>query len=197
MKTLLRCFLISFIMLPYALSAQAPLDLLKQDVSEALDLLYTGTAGEELATREAKVRAVLEKRFAFPAISQRSLGVGWKRINEKQQAQFTEAFTQLLIRSYTSRFIGADKPELTYGDPIDLGSTRVEIPVDVTLDGNRYKIAYRMADIEGKPMVYDIIIENVSLVSNYRQQFSDILNRKGMDAVFKALADKLEHPDPE
>lgn len=187
----------SLFMLPCALSAQAPLDLLERDVTEALELLYSGTAGEDLETREAKVRAILEKRFAFPMIAQRSLGVGWKSINAEQQAKFTEAFTQLLIRSYTSRFIGADKPELSYKDPVDLGRTRLEIPVDVKLDGNHYKIAYRMAEIGGEPMVYDIVIENVSLVSNYRQQFSDILNRKGMDAVFDALAEKLENPDAE
>jgi phospholipid transport system substrate-binding protein len=182
----LALLLCSLCLAPLA-SADALVDSMKADVENVVSLLEQNPESPPYA----ELKAVLDQRFSFYTISRRALGRGWSSFNEDQQKEFVELFTDLLVRTYASRYEGnADEVEVTWEDSIDLGSKKKEITTSVKLDNESVKVVYRLADLEGDWKIYDVLIEGVSLISNYREQFTSLLSRGSAEDVLKTLRDK-------
>ncbi|MBD5641042.1 MAG: ABC transporter substrate-binding protein [Desulfovibrio sp.] len=123
---------------------------------------------------EAEVRQI----FDFGEFSSRTVGPRWKTFNEAQKQAFSNAFADLLLNTYLNRITGYNGETVSYtGETVSPEGDKVEVRTAIAMkDGKKIPVSYRMLNKNGKWRVYDVIIENISLVKNYRTQFQDILN---------------------
>jgi phospholipid transport system substrate-binding protein len=143
----------------------------------------------ELAKR---LRPILERFFNFESLTRRALGPGWKELNSEQQKKATQLFSEIIIRSYTSRFDPNSEVDVQFSRSVDMGNGRKEVPAVARYQGNAVSVAYRVEPGPEGWRVYDVVIEGVSMASNYRSQFDSIRQKGGPAAVLHAMEDKLK-----
>lgn len=139
----------------------------------------------------AKLKEKVESFFSPEHISRRALGRGWGQLSREQQTAFIEKFTDLLIVNYADQLEGSGEADVTYGNVLKMGSSRVEIATTAKTSESELEVLYRMMQVEDDWQVYDVIIEGVSLVSNYRSQFTAVLQRHGPDGLLEKLDEQL------
>ena len=166
---------------------------LEATVAEVVEILYDPSV--QLDARQKQLEAALDSRFSFEVISQRAVGHFWKRFKPEEKERFAGLFKELLIQSYTSGLEADDlgsKPEISWEGQRELKKGLIEISSSIRMDNSRFPIVYRMAKLENGWQVYDILVEGVSLIGNYRKQFAGILQRGNMEDLFSALKQKVE-----
>jgi phospholipid transport system substrate-binding protein len=193
LKAVLAIVAIATLPLSEAASTDDPVTMLHSSVDEVLSIAYSGHGNESLASR---VRPPLEKCFAFDLVTRQAMGPGWRQFSPTDQKRVTELFTELMIRTYSSRVVGTQRPKIVYNAAIELAPDRREIPTRVTSASTNDPIAvvYRLVKLPAGWRIYDVLIEGVSFVANYRAQFDDIVQKGGAPAVIKALETKLATP---
>ncbi len=142
----------------------------------------------ELAHR---VRPVLEKFFNFESLTRKALGQGWKDLTPEQQGQAVKLFSEIIIRSYTNRFDPSSQVDISFAHATDLAPGRKEVPAVARYQGSVVTVAYRVESGAEGWRVYDVIIEGVSLASNYRAQFDSIRQKGGGAALIQAMEEKV------
>lgn len=134
--------------------------------------------------------------FDFGEFSSRTVGPRWKEFTPDQKKRFSDAFADLLLTTYLNKVDGYNGEQVVYtGELANAAGNRVEVRTEITMkDGTRVPVAYRMMTKDSSWRVYDIIVENLSLVKNYRTQFQDILTSASPDELIarvKAKADEV------
>jgi len=148
----------------------------------------TMSKDERLAIMKTQIGAV----FDFKELSRRTLGRTWKKFSPEQQTEFVELFTQVLQGVYADLLMSYTDQKVIFGDEKKLKKGRSEVESHlVTSDGRKIPIVYRMTDKTGSWRVYDVIIEGVSLVKNYRTQFKEILTNNPPEKLLEILRGKV------
>ena len=181
---------ILFVACATAAQAGVPTDQLKTHVDEVLKVLENPAlrTPDKADERRDVIRKVANQIFDFEETAKRALGPHWAARTPAERKEFVGLFTDLLERSYVSRIEQYGGEKVTYaGDQVTgdqalvktriLSKTGTEIPVD-----------YRMHKLADGWRVYDVNIEGVSLVSNYRTQFNKIVQTES----YTALVDRLK-----
>ena len=176
-------------------AAGVPTDQLKGAVERVLRTLDDPALKGEarLADRRVAVRKIANEIFDFSEIAKRSMARHWQPLSEAQRTEFVGLFADLLERSYISKIetYGGEKIQYTAeradGDFATV-STRI-----VTKNGTEVPVDYRMIKRADRWLVYDVSIEGVSLVSNYRTQFNKIIQTTS----YNELVSKLRHKQDE
>ena len=170
-----------------------PVNQLHSEVDQVLAIAYSGQSNETLIER---ARPLLEKDFSFELVTRQAIGPGWRQFTPGDQQKVTDLFTRLVIRIYAARVVGTQRPTITYGKAVTLAPDRCEIPTRVTAPNSDkpYSVVYRLINLPSGWRIYDVLIEGVSFVANYRAQFDDLVRRGGAPAVIKALEAKLAEP---
>lgn len=131
--------------------------------------------------------------FDFGEFSSRTVGPRWKTFNDAQKKAFSDAFADLLLNTYLNRITGYNGETVSYtGETVSPGGDKVEVRTQISMkDGKKIPVSYRMLNKNGKWRVYDVIIENISLVKNYRTQFQDILNTATPEELISRVKAKV------
>ena len=143
-----------------------------------------------VAERRTAVRKIADEIFDFNEIARRALARHWQPLTDKQRVEFVSLFSDLLERSYISKI------ELYGGEKIQYVGERVEADTAtvatriVTKNGTEVPIDYRLLKRGDRWMVYDVNIEGVSLVSNYRTQFNKIIQTGSFEDLIQKLRTK-------
>lgn len=168
---------------------------LRSGVDEVLDTIYRT---EDHANLVANLRPILEKHFVFETTTRLAVGPGWRKFTPEQRTRTTKLFTDLVINTYTRRMTGDARPAIDYLPGTELGKGKVELPSTITYQGSNYSVIYRLTEDTHTNTwrIYDVIIEGVSMVANYRGQFSALYNRGGADEIIKSLESKADEPAP-
>jgi phospholipid transport system substrate-binding protein len=169
--------------------------MLRSSVEEVLSIAYSGRGNETLAVR---VRPALEKCFAFDIVTRQVMGPGWRQFSAAEQKRATDLFSELMIRTYSARVVGTQRPKIVFASPVAIASDRCEIPTRVTTSTSNDPIAvvYRMIKLPAGWRIYDVLIEGVSFVANYRAQFDEVIQKGGAVAAIRTLEAKLAEPVP-
>jgi len=163
---------------------------------------WAGAPTEQLRGRVDRVLRVLEdpqEIFDFRELSQRSLGPHWKARTPAERDEFVQLFADLLERSYIGKielYSGGERIQYT-GEILDgdqLATVRTKI---ITKQGTEIPVDYRMHRVEDRWMVYDVAIEGVSLVANYRAQFNKIIQRSSFKGLLAQLVAKKQEATAE
>ncbi len=130
--------------------------------------------------------------FDFEEFSMRTAGQRWKSFSPDQQKTFSDAFAELLFSTYLDRIDGYNGELIAYiGEVGNKSGSRVEVRSIVTLQENqKIPVAYRMLVKNGKWRVYDVLIEGISLVKNYRTQFGDILSKSSPEELTARIRER-------
>ena len=174
--------------------AQGQLKISTDKILEILKCSYLQT-DENKKKRTEYLSAIINDRFNFRKMSQLSLSRQWKKISEKEKETFTKIFGQLLEETYTSKidaYISNDI-QIVYIKE-NVREKRAKIYTKIINGKFEIPIDYRMYQTEdGKWMVYDLVIEGVSLVGNYRSQFDQILRKEPYEKLVEDLEKKLDN----
>lgn len=196
MRALIASFLF-FCFLPLTASAQ-PAAEARQALDTSINRILSTLRNPDYvnpATRGPLRRQIEDEVyhiFDFTEFSSRTVGPRWKNFSEAQKKEFSAAFADLLLNTYLNRITGYNGETMTYsGETVSPGGDKVEVKTILALrDGKKIPVAYRMLDKNGHWYVYDVIIENISLVKNYRTQFQDILNTATPDQLIARVREK-------
>lgn len=155
-----------------------------------LDVLYSDAYKHyTYKQQELAIRTILKQNYDVMVIIRRTLGRNWKLLSLEEQTKVQELVTLLVVKAFINGINGMERPIVNYGDLVTITENRFEIPSVVTFpDGKIFNVVYRFGRVKSGWQIYDIIAEDVSIVSNYRQQFDDHF-RNGTGAE---LIEKLE-----
>lgn len=130
--------------------------------------------------------------FDFGEFSSRTVGPRWRTFSEVQKKDFSSAFADLLLNTYLNRITGYNGETVAYtGETVSPRGDKVEVKTVIAMrDGKKTPVSYRMLLKNGRWWVYDVIIENISLVKNYRTQFQDILNTASPEQLIERVRQK-------
>jgi len=171
------------------------------EVKKTVDEVVRIVSDKEMKKNDLKRRQALKKTisiiFDYNEMAKRSLGKHWNQRTAAEKKQFTDLFASLLENSYASKIESYNNEKIVYlKETIDGEYAEVKSKV-VTAKRDEFTLDYRMINQNGKWMVYDVVIEGVSLVSNYRTQFNKIISSNGYPELVKKLqtkSDELKAP---
>lgn len=136
--------------------------------------------------------------FDFHGMSQAAMGRFWRQANEDQKAAVVEEFREMLVRTYATALLGYSGQQIEYL-PVNYreGDTQTVIPTRISADNApSIPINYRLElNGEGRWKVIDVVIDGVSLITNYRSQFASAIRRQGIDGLIASLAAKNSQPN--
>jgi phospholipid transport system substrate-binding protein len=140
----------------------------------------------------ALVREVVFPRIDRERVAQWVLGANWRTATPAQRERFIQEFSDLLLRTYGTALRQYDSEKLNYlPSQVAPGADRATVRTEIIRpDGPKVSVDYLLTNRSGDWKVYDIIIENVSLVVTYRSEYAAIIKRDGMDGLLKQLADR-------
>ena len=175
-------------------TAGAPTDQLRAQVDKVLKLLDDPAlkAADKAKERRAAVRKVADDIFDFGETAKRSLGRHWAARTPEEREEFVKLFGDLLERSYISKIelYGGEKIQYV-GDRIEGDTAAVQSKL-LTKTGSEVPIEYRMLRKSDRWLVYDVVIEGVSLVANYRTQFNKIIQTSSFQDLVKKMKSRQE-----
>jgi ABC-type transport system involved in resistance to organic solvents, auxiliary component len=146
------------------------------------------------ATRDTvlqRVEGIIRGLFSFQELSMRTVGPEWKNFSSDQKNRFSAAFETLLRETYLEKLDGYNGEQVSYSGELDLGKNRVEIQTTVNIRNKPVPVSYRMIQ-RGNWVVYDVVIEGVSMVANYRSQFQSVLARDGAEKLIELVRIKAD-----
>jgi phospholipid transport system substrate-binding protein len=139
-----------------------------------------------------KIRSIVNEIFDYTELSRRTLGREWTKFNAQQQNEFVKLFGDLLEKTYADKLLSYSNEKVVFDKESMLREDQAEVTSNIlTADGKKIPLDYRMIRKEAGWRVYDVIIEGISLVKNYRDQFRDILAKDSPEEVLKMLRDKV------
>jgi len=171
--------------------AGEPQDKIHQTVDEVLTIVNNKALQPQ--ERHTQIRQAVLKRFGFEEMAQRSMGQHWRTLTPQQQKEFVELFTDLLQRSYINRIANYKAgPQGVLYPKEDITGDQAVVYTEVrTEHGEPATADYRLLHKDGDWKVYDIVIEGVSLVNNYRTQFNTIMLKDSYAGLVKQMRTKL------
>ena len=178
-------------------AGEDPEGFVRRTVTEVFELVKDpGLQGED---KEAQLRAKLSQlargRFDFALMAALSLGRYRQQFNADQLAEFTELFTQLLERAYLDKIQGAKDEKVEYAGAVRRAANRAVVNTKVITGGGAIPISYSVTEKEGAWRIYDVNIEGVGLVGNYRSQFREVLVSKPPQHLIDRLKEKVAKDD--
>ena len=180
-------------------TADSPIETIRMTIQQARAVLedpnYQGQDHKQ--QRLAKVKEIVLPQFDSQEVAKRTLSTHWNGLTDQQRQEFVQLFIALVEKTYSHNldrynngvqfFFDHERIE----DQFSEVDTRVLDPVQ----NRTFSIGYRLHNVNGKWLVYDVVIENVSMVQNYRNQFNRILTKSSYEELIKALQNKIHELD--
>jgi phospholipid transport system substrate-binding protein len=142
------------------------------------------------AKRE-KIRAVIAERFDFRAMSQSTLATNWKKASQEQQQQFVTLFGELIQNTYIGRVEAYTNERIKYpGEKIT--SNRAVVDTLILTANAEIPVTYKLYLKQARWLVYDVNIEGVSLISNYRNSYQEIVRKEGFNGLLAKMEEKVK-----
>ena len=186
--------LLIFMLLISPLQAEAglPLDTVEKHVNSVLNILrdpaMQGEANKE--AKEQKIESIANQMFDYVALSKLTLGRSWKQFSREQQKEFVSLYQSILKNAYMDKILSYTDEKVTFDKELMLSDNKAEVQTKIITKSTEIPIFYRVYLKDGEWRVYDVIIEGISLIKNYRTQFREILANNPPEEVLKILREK-------
>jgi len=193
LKRLFAGFMMLFILtVPVCLIAGPALDSVKTSVTAVLDTLkdpkLKGEAGKK--AKAQKIEAVADKMFDYVELSKRTLGLNWNKFTVDQRKEFVDLFKNMLRDTYIDRITTYTNEKVSFVKELPLTENTVEVQTVIVSTSAQTPINYRVMKKSDEWKIYDVVIEGVSLIANYRTQFRDILGNNPPQYLIDTLRKK-------
>jgi phospholipid transport system substrate-binding protein len=185
-----------FILLLFSLPVYAgpPLDAVQANVNKVLEVLRDPKlkAASAKEIEKEKLRLIYERMFDDVELSKRTLAKNWNSLNVAQRKEFVLLFRQVLEKAYIDKILAYTNEKIVFGRETMVSETQAEVQTKIVTASKEIPISYRVLLKDGAWKVYDVVIENVSLVLNYRTQFNDILAKNTPEQLLEILRKKVK-----
>ena len=176
--------------LPARAQEVKPIDALRGPLDAALAILQDPRyrSGAEREAQKEKLWEIIRKVFDFEGITMLAVGQNWKTFSPTQKKEFTDVFTTKLGNSYLNKIQGTfnnEKVEFLSQEMLSASKARVKTKIIREVDS--IPVDYSVRPVDGVWRIYDVVIEGVSLVANYRSQFNDILSKNSPDVLIERV----------
>jgi phospholipid transport system substrate-binding protein len=186
------CFFIFFAVPFCAGAAEGPLEQARDSVNKVLNILKNKDLKKASASRERRqlIRKEVSARFDFEEMSKRAMGLYWQQRTAEEKKEFVSLFTDLLEKTYIGRIEGYhDEKVIFEGQQLDGDYAVVKTRI-VTSKGVEVPFVYKLLKKDAQWVVYDVVVEEVSLVSNYRKQFYQVIRDKSYAELLRRMKEK-------
>ena len=175
-----------------AAGAGTPTDIVKGTVDEVIRLMGDPAlkAPAQKPRRRELMKQAIDRHFDYEEMARRSLGANWKNLSPAQHSEFVKLFGELLEASYSSKIERYTDEKVKYTSE-NLEEDYAEVRSVVLRKNDRIPIDYRLYKSDRGWMIYDVVIEGVSLVSNYRSQFTRIIGESSYGELVRRLRNKV------
>jgi len=183
------CLLIS----PHQAMASSVTDQVKTTIDKILEILRDPSlkGDESVDKRRELLRETINEKFSFAKMSQLSLGKHWKERSGEEKNEFTKLFSQLLEDTYISKIEAYTDEKIEYTKEL-VKKKKAQVNTKIVTDSVEIPLDYRLYKLkDGSWMVYDMVIEGVSLVGNYRTQFDQILKKNSFAKLVEEIKKKM------
>jgi phospholipid transport system substrate-binding protein len=181
------------LLLPLEVFASIAKDTVEAQINKMLARMQESSF--KALSRDAKIdeiEKIIAEVFDFEELSRRTLGRDWKKFTPEQQKEFIGLFQQVLQNVYADRILAYTSEKIEFGKETELKKGRVEVEsYIITTDNKKVPLFYRVTDKSGEWKVYDVVIEGISMVKNYRGQFREILKTKKPEDLLQTLREKV------
>jgi phospholipid transport system substrate-binding protein len=178
---------------PHA-EAGPPTDQLKQRVDEVIRVLDDPSLKGRPTQRHAAIRKIAENIFDYPNTARRALGPHWNARTPEEHKEFVALFADLLDRAYLSKIDLYQGEKVRYTNEVADGNEATVKTMLTTPRGTSIPVDYRMHLVDGRWLVYDVTIEGISLVANYRQQFNKVIVTESYPVLVQKMRAKQAEP---
>lgn len=180
------------LLLPNVARAEAsPKADMQQTIDQIIKIASALPGDDKKTERRQKLRELINPKFNFGEMSKRSLGANWNDLTPQEQSEFTRVFSELLARTYLSK-IETVKPGMVTVESEQVEAPRAVVKTKVVSKGDTFPIDYKLLLQNNSWQVYDVVIENIGLVANYRNEFSGIIRKEKFSGLMERLRKKVE-----
>jgi len=192
-KKVIGLALVMLFVLPLPSKALTPLESIRTDINKVLDVLrdpaLKGESGKKI--KNTRIRALSREMFDFTELSRRTLALNWNKFTSPQQKEFVDLYSLLLEETYADKILSYSNEKVLYGKESTLTENTVEVRTTIVTKQADIPINYRVIRKGSDWKVYDVSVEGVSLISNYRSQFREILMNKPPESLLETLRKKV------
>ncbi len=178
----------SLLIVPLTTYADGPTETVKTHVEAVLNVLKTSAAEE---SKKADIRKIAGNMFDFSAMSKATLGKNWEKLDKNQQREFVRLLRTMLENAYISKILGYKNEKAVFMKERSLSKTRVEVQSNLVTSHAEIPMHYRMLRMKDQWKVYDVIIEGISLIKNYRTQFREVLAKQTPEELLQVMRKKV------
>ncbi|MFQ5644768.1 MAG: phospholipid-binding protein MlaC [Thiogranum sp.] len=179
----------ALLLLPALCLANTPTEYLRTTIDQVLAVLHE--AGTDSAAKREKIRVVINERFDYRAMSQSALARNWKKASSDEQQRFVELFARMMQNTYLVMVEEYNDQAVEYGGETIRKEKYAQVKTVIVDGGRRIPVDYKLRLKDGEWLVYDVIIEGVSMINNYRSSYRQIVKRDGMQGLIAKLETKL------
>ena len=192
-RMIVFCVLIIFV-LSIPVYAGVPMTTAEASVNRVLDVLRDSKLKSPAAkeAKKEKLRVIYKDMFDEIEFSKRTLTRNWNKFSPAERVEFVKLFEQVLEKSYIDKILDYSNEKVNFYKESMLSDNQAEIQTKIVTASKEIPIYYRMILKDGKWKVYDVVVENVSLVQNYRTQFNDILTKNTPEQLLEILRKKVK-----
>jgi len=188
-KALIVLCLLVVWLFPIQAHADSALDTIKSRINQVLVVLRDPALKSD-SSREVKkkrLRQIFENAFDYTELSRSTLSRNWDKLKPEQQKEFMQLYRTLLENVYMDLILSYKDQEVTFGKERSLGENKVEVDTKLISGSTDTPINFRMILKNPDWLIYDFVIENISVVSNYRSQFGRILTKQSPEEMLASL----------
>jgi phospholipid transport system substrate-binding protein len=176
-------------MMAPAFADDDPMTVVKTTVNQALDVLRDKDT--PLAQRQDKLRQIVAATFDFTEMAKSALGYHWKQITPAQQQEFTTAFVAFIEDSYLSKISDYKGQQVNFLRATNDGAQYAQVSTDIVQPtGDPIHVNYRLLQNGSTWKIYDVTVDAISIIANYRNQFNRVMNNQGYDVLISDLKKK-------
>ena len=172
-----------------AVDMAGPSDRVKAAINDILKVLRNENLGRE--QKWAEIGRVIDEGFDFRSMSQSVLATNWQKASKEEKRQFVEYFSQYLEDTYRNKIESYSNQHVNYLNET-IKRDRAVVDTVIVTDQNQIPVTYKLKNNDGEWFAYDVVIEGVSLVNNYRSTFTAIIRSEGMDGLLTDLEGRIE-----
>lgn len=174
--------------------AGEPTEKIRQTTDKILSIVSSPALRDPSKAQERRklIRSAVDERFGWDEMARRSLATHWAKRTDEERKEFVRLFADLLERTYMKKVEDYSGEKVLYGEETKDGDhARVKVRI-VTKKNKDIAVEYRLKKEGNDWLIYDVSIEGVSLVNNYRTQFNSIILQSSYENLLKRLKDKVE-----
>ena len=178
-----------FVLPARADDANSPMAVVQNTVNQALEVLRDKAA--PLPQRQEKLRQIVAQSFDFTEMAKSALGYQWKKLTPQQQQEFTNVFISFIEDSYLSKLNDYRGQQVQFIRASQDGADYAQVNTNIVREGkDPIHLDFRLMKEGGTWKVYDVTVDAISIIANYRNQFNRVMNNQGYDTLIKDLKEK-------